>query len=242
MRASSLLIASLLAAPAPLLADGTYTGCGASFGTCAAVTISSSQLASGQWQVTVTMSNTSWGQAPGDNQNARLTDVYLDVPGGVPSGTQLSGITDGNGRDVSHSFGLDASGGNIDLNGDKAGGGTNGARKWAANSGTVSPECMADPACGALRQRDHYDTNGVWREYGYFAQPITFTFTTDSWSDQVAVSVTQRGIGGVEGNEETYSLSQGGTTVTPEPTTMTLLASGLAGMALRRKRRAATTA
>ncbi|MBK8003298.1 MAG: PEP-CTERM sorting domain-containing protein [Gemmatimonadetes bacterium] len=233
MRSSLTLAAALLAAPLPLLADGwSLSGCGATFGTCAAAQVTAVQTASGRWQLEITVSNNSYDAGTAAYRNALLTELRLRGVGGA----DFLGATTGDGTDWSNNFREHNGNPDYTVQGiqiDRR----NGQVIWQKQWGASDPDCTADAGCDALTPSNTPD-----HEFNYFSGPVTFRFEVDTWDDNSQIAVFQGRVGGKDGQEELYWLDNHGTTVTPEPGTMALLASGLAGMALKRKRRPTTTA
>jgi len=231
MRSSFILAAAILA-PAPLLADSwSLHGCGTTFGTCAAAEVTAQQLANGRWELSVTVYNLSHDASTEAYRNSLLTELRFDEVGRA----NWLGATTSDGQDISNNFRVRPGGGPFTVQGytEQRDGGQ---VVWRKQAGSISPDCAADPACAALTPSD---TDG--QRFAYYTGPITFRFEVDEWSDASQIAVFQGRIGGEDGQEEAYWLERQPTNVVPEPGTMSLLAAGLAGLALKRRRKAAAT-
>jgi hypothetical protein len=232
-----ILFLVLLLFTSPLTAQ-SFNGCGASYGTCASVTVAAVPQTNGTWTVTVTLFNNS-GPTSSIAYGVHLTwadDIYR----------QMTGITvTSNNGDVTADFAVDGPAsfigyrersGNYDPITDT----WNTDVMWNRFSGSESSQCADDVSCVNNRIDTRIGARGDTLEVGYHSGPLSFQFTIDEWNPNFTVSVDQTFIGGRDSYDrgawqsESYTLTnspqQIAPVVTPEPITLILFGTGLTGI------------
>jgi MYXO-CTERM domain-containing protein len=233
-----------LASASPAWADGfqSYRFCGGdTFKTCAAVeiTVVGSNVTMKVWNLSGNLGGT-YGQAAGSNAGSIVNGIgFFNVPAGVQvvtSSLSVSGPV--RGTDTPTGWNLKNFGSvafSVDYRA-ATNGANGGIASGCATAGQLpgTPPNLYQNPCNS-----DFATNANW---------VTFDFqiTGGSW-DPATSAISFRAYDGLSGEftECWTDTSPGGrpatcTTVTPEPVTMTLLATGLAGMGgagfIRRRR------
>ena len=104
--------------------------------------------------------------------------------------------------------------------------------------GPYDGRCQVDPDCrrGQIANTTHPDPDDesldVTTEYFYLSGPVVYHFRLSNWSDKVRPVAFSTDLGTM--SEE---VAFGPTTTTPEPVSLTLLATGLIGVAFKRRRK-----
>jgi hypothetical protein len=208
--------------------NGSFAGCG-QLGTCASVLVSTQQQPDGSWRLTMVIRNTSYGHTSPTNPRSQAAGIRGFYIGGFPPPPPLLNpgrvisVFDEQGNDVGTIFNPDAVGQEIigalglteetDQNGDVT---------HLTFGEIIDSRCAADPACAALRPPStptvtHIDFPGA----------ITATFTFQFLPQNLEVWIADSG--------DFFQLTP--VVATPEPLTMTLVATGLGLLGATRRRR-----
>lgn len=228
MRSVLLVVLLLISSSRANAFTGDFAGCGI-LGTCASVHVSTQQQPDGSWRLTMVIRNTSYGHTSPINGGSKASGIRGFYVGGFPPPPpfllpgSLTSVLDEHGNDVGETFPEDRYGQEID--------GALGITEIDDENGDVAhltfgeivdPRCAADPACAALRPPS---TPGI--THIDFPGAITATFSFHFLPQNLEVWIADSG--------DFFQLSP--VVATPEPLTMTLIATGLGLLGAARRRR-----
>lgn len=221
-----------LASATPAWANGfaSYRFCGGNtFSTCAAVEISvaGNNVTMRVWNISSNLGATN-GQGGGNFAGSILDGIaFFNLPAGLQVNTGSLAVS-GPGASANHGWTL-KNYGTVGAFAVDARNGANHSLTGGIGSGCASPDQIANaPTNLMVNPCTNLTGPGNW---------VTFTFQTTGTWDPASSDLSIRSFNEMTGETSEFwtGMSPGGnpgiaTTVTPEPVTMTLLATGLAGM------------
>jgi hypothetical protein len=228
MRTITLATLMLIGASSPASAfSGSYAGCD-NFGLCASVQLSAQQRPDGTWQLTMVIRNTSYGNA-GATPQSRASGIRSFYLGNYPQApiTNPGGVTsvlDQQGNDTGILFNPDGGVDKIGADGFTEVLDSEGNIAHLSFGAVIDPRCAADPACAALRPKSTPTIT-----YVDFPGTIVATFSLRFLPPTIEVWVSGAG--------ETEAFKLTPVVATPEPLTMTMVATGLGLLGAARARR-----